>query len=46
MLIAYTVTNFDFSFAPGEDGTKIETMMEDHLTFRPGPLYVKFAKVK
>lgn len=42
--IAYTVWNFDFNFAPGEDGTSIHRDMIDQGILKAGPLQCVFNK--
>ncbi|KAK4228689.1 Tryprostatin B 6-hydroxylase [Podospora fimiseda] len=44
LIIAYTVMNYRFEYAPGEDGRDILGLMRDHLVLKPGPLMVTFVK--
>lgn len=37
---AMILTEFDFAFAPGEDGTQMFTKATDFFTTTPGPLYL------
>jgi cytochrome P450 family 628 len=46
MFIAYSLWNYDFDFAPGEDGTGIERELKDHIIMRAGPLHLKFKKLR
>jgi hypothetical protein len=42
--IAYTVWNYDFKFAPGEDGTSIHRDMINQAILKAGPLKCVFNK--
>ncbi|KAL0935946.1 cytochrome p450 [Colletotrichum truncatum] len=42
--IAYTLWNYDFTFAPGEDGTRLEREAKFHLIIKPGRLDCVFTK--
>lgn len=42
--IAYTVWNYDFKFAPGEDGTSIHREMVNQAILKAGPLQCVFNK--
>lgn len=46
MYVAYTIWNYDFEFAPGEDGTAIVRELKDHIIMRAGPLHLKFTKLR
>ncbi|KAF9889645.1 hypothetical protein FE257_007153 [Aspergillus nanangensis] len=42
LLTAYLITNFDVSFAPGEDGTALLSESIDHFTMALAPLHLCF----
>ena len=42
LVLSYTVLNFRFEFAPGEDGTAIYREAKDNLVLRAGPLNLVF----
>ncbi|KAH8691979.1 putative cytochrome P450 monooxygenase [Talaromyces proteolyticus] len=44
MLTAYLITEFDISFAPGEDGRDLLSKTVDHFTVSLGPLNLCFAR--
>ncbi|KAK3998210.1 Tryprostatin B 6-hydroxylase [Cladorrhinum sp. PSN332] len=44
LVIAYTVMNYRFEHAPGEDGTDVYAKMRDNLVLKPGPLMLVFVK--
>ncbi|GKT83933.1 cytochrome P450 [Colletotrichum tofieldiae] len=44
LAIAYTLWNFDFSFAPGEDGRAFEEEAKFQLIIKPGKLDCVFIK--
>ncbi|OHW99436.1 cytochrome p450 [Colletotrichum incanum] len=44
LTIAYTLWNYDFSFAPGEDGREFETGAKYQLIIKPGKLECVFTK--
>jgi tryprostatin B 6-hydroxylase len=44
LVVAYTVTDFDFEFADGEDGTAIVRDTKDVTLVKPGELRLRFTK--
>lgn len=44
LVLSYTVLNYRFEFAPGEDGSAIHREAKDNLILKAGPLNVVFAK--
>lgn len=44
IIIASTVWNYDFQFAPGEDGSTIENETLDLVILKPGKLDLVFRK--
>lgn len=44
LVLAYTVLNYDFEFAPGEDGTRIHRDAFNQLILKPGKLECVFKK--
>jgi hypothetical protein len=45
-LVALLVSKYDMGFAPGEDGTRVVTDMQDNFTSNPGRLDLIFAARK
>jgi cytochrome P450 family 628 len=43
-LLAYTVWNYEFAYAPGEDGRSMEEESVDLVILKPGRLDVVFMK--
>lgn len=41
-VVALLVTNYDISFAPGEDGTSVWKKMKDQFNSHPGELNLDF----
>ncbi|KAK5651342.1 hypothetical protein OQA88_12575 [Cercophora sp. LCS_1] len=44
LVLSYTVLNYRFEFAPGEDGSAIHREAKDNLILKAGPLNVVFSK--
>jgi len=44
LLISYTVYNYRFRYAPGEDGKAIVDEAQNHLVLTAGPLHLVFDK--
>lgn len=44
MILAETVWNYDFEFAPGEDGSTIQNESIDMIILRAAPLFINFTK--
>lgn len=44
LVLSYTVSNYRFEFAPGEDGSAIYTEAKDNLILKAGPLNMVFSK--
>jgi hypothetical protein len=44
LVVAYTLTEFDFEFAPDEDGTAIVRDTKDVTLVKPGELRLRFTK--
>lgn len=44
LVLSYTVYNYRFVFAPGEDGSAIYREAKDNLILKAGPLNVVFSK--
>jgi hypothetical protein len=44
LVVAYTLIEYDFDFAPGEDGTTIIRDTRDSTLVKPGKLYLRFSK--
>ena len=43
-LVSYTVWNYDFEFAPGEDGSDIHAKAKFQLQVKAGPMQLVFTK--
>jgi hypothetical protein len=43
-VVAYTITEYDFEFAPGEDGTAIGRDQVNLTLLKPGKLNLSFKK--
>jgi len=44
LVVAYTLFEYDFDFAPGEDGTAIIRDTVNHSLIKPGKLYLCFKR--
>lgn len=44
LVLSYTVQNYRFQLAPGEDGTAIYKEAKNNLILKAGPLHVVFTK--
>lgn len=46
VVIAHTVWNYDFEFAPGEDGHGILDKSRNQIIMKAGPLFLTFKAVR
>ena len=46
IIAAYTLWNFEFEFAPGEDGTALTRDLVNQIILKTGPLHLRFKQIR